>query len=213
MELHHLRQEYARQGLDLPELSPDPFVQFAQWFRQAQEAGISEPNAMSLATASASGAPAVRTVLLKAFDASGFVFFTNYESRKARELAENPRASLLFPWIGLERQVIVTGRVEKISREATRDYFRTRPYGNRLGALASPQSRVVPSRAFLEENYEALKRRFPEGSEVPVPESWGGYRVVPETVEFWQGRPSRMHDRLVYVKSGETAWRIERLAP
>ena len=139
MELHHLRQEYARQGLDLPELSPDPFVQFAQWFRQAQEAGIPEPNAMSLATASVSGAPSVRTVLLKAFDAAGFVFFTNYESRKAHELSENPRASLLFQWIGLERQVIVTGCVEKISPEATRDYFPTRPYGSRLGALASPR--------------------------------------------------------------------------
>lgn len=212
MDIHHLRQEYTRQGLDLPELDADPFFQFEKWFRQAGEAGIVEPNAMSLATATKSGLPNVRTVLLKHFDHAGFVFFTNYESRKGRQLAQNPNASLLFAWLGLERQVIVSGGVEKISREDSRTYFSSRPYGSRIGAWTSSQSAEVPSREFLEKTYERMKALYPEPGEVPLPENWGGYRVIPETIEFWQGRPSRLHDRLEYVKAGDS-WRIRRLAP
>lgn len=212
MDLHNLRQEYTRQGLDLPDLDADPVAQFEKWFRQAGEAGLIEPNAMSLATASAQGAPFVRTVLLKNFSAAGFVFFTNYESRKGAQLAVNPKASLLFPWLGLERQVIVSGTVEKISREESRNYFSSRPYGSRIGAWTSRQSSEVPSREFLEKIYAETKALYPETGEVPLPENWGGYRVVPETIEFWQGRPSRLHDRLEYFKS-ETGWSVRRLAP
>ncbi len=211
MDLHDLRQEYTRQGLDLPELDPDPVVQFEKWFKQAGDAGLIEPNAMSLATASADGMPLVRTVLLKAFDRDGFVFYTNYGSRKAKHLAENPHAALLFAWLGLERQVQINGRVEKVSAAETLKYFLSRPYGSQLGAWVSRQSSVVDSRSLLLGKLEEMKRKFAEGK-VPLPEGWGGYRVVPESIEFWQGRPSRLHDRLLYSKNGD-AWRIDRLAP
>lgn len=211
MELHDYRQEYARHGLDLADLDRDPVVQFEKWFKQAQEAGILEPNAMSLATASADGVPLVRTVLLKAFDRDGFVFYTNYGSRKAEQLAANPRAALLFPWLGLERQVQVTGRVEKVSAAETLRYFLSRPYGSQIGAWVSQQSSVVSSRSFLLTKYEEMKRKFAEGK-VPVPEGWGGYRVIPDSIEFWQGRPGRLHDRYLYTRA-EGAWAIDRLAP
>lgn len=211
MDIHHLRQEYTRHGLDIPDVDPDPFTQFEKWFRQASEAGLLEPNAMSLATASADGLPMVRTVLLKSFDHAGFVFYTNYGSRKAKHLAENPRAALLFPWLGLERQVQIAGRVEKVSAAETLRYFLSRPYGSQLGAWVSRQSSVVNSRSLLLAEFEKMKLKFAEGK-VPVPEGWGGYRVVPETIEFWQGRPSRLHDRIEYVKSGDS-WNIRRLAP
>lgn len=211
MDLHDLRQEYTRQGLDLPDLDSDPVLQFEKWFKQAGEAGLIEPNAMSLATASADGMPLVRTVLLKAFDRDGFVFYTNYGSRKAKHLAENPRAALLFPWLGLERQVQITGRVEKVSAAETLKYFLSRPYGSQLGAWVSQQSSVVSSRSLLLAKLDEMKRKFAEGK-VPVPEGWGGYRVVPDSIEFWQGRPSRLHDRFLYSKSGDI-WTIERLAP
>lgn len=212
MNLHHLRQEYSRQGLDFSDLESDPFEQFRKWFKEADDAGLIEPNAMSLATASTDGSPFVRTVLLKNFSPAGFVFFTNYESRKGAQLACNPRASLLFPWLGLERQVIVSGTVEKISREESLNYFSSRPYGSRIGAWTSRQSSEVPSREFLEKKYAETKVLYPESGEVPLPETWGGYRVVPDTIEFWQGRPSRLHDRLEYFKS-ETGWSVRRLAP
>lgn len=214
MDIHGFRQEYTRNGLDLPDLNPDPVIQFEHWFKQACDAGILEPNAMTLATATSTGLPMARTVLLKAFDRQGFVFYTNYESRKGVQLAENPHAALLFPWLGLERQVQVTGRVEKVSAAETMRYFLSRPYGSQLGAWVSQQSSVVSSRSLLLAKLDEMKRKFAEGK-VPVPGGWGGYRVIPETLEFWQGRPSRLHDRFLYSRdAGATSgWRIERLAP
>lgn len=212
MDIRDLRRNYTMKGLDRHDLAADPVEQFARWFAEARDAGILEPNAMSLATADASGIPAVRTVLLKAFDTSGFCFFTNYESRKGRQIAANPRAALLFPWLALERQVKISGAVEKVTPAETEAYHRSRPYGSRIGAHVSRQSAVIKSRADLEKAYAEIMTRYPEGTEVPVPQDWGGYRVIPDTFEFWQGRPSRLHDRFLY-KRVDAAWRIDRLAP
>lgn len=210
-----MREHYRHEGLAEEELAPEPIGQFARWFHEADAAGVVEPNAMVLSTADAQGRPSSRTVLLKGFDARGFVFFTNYGSRKGSELAVNPYAALLFPWIALGRQVIVQGRVEKVGRDETAAYFRTRPHGSQLGAWASEQSSPVDSRAVLEQRYADLERRYPEGEGVPVPPFWGGYRVVPEAVEFWQGRANRLHDRLRYLAdpAGPAGWRVERLCP
>ncbi|MDR1146374.1 MAG: pyridoxamine 5'-phosphate oxidase [Verrucomicrobiales bacterium] len=208
----NLRREYTTSGLRKEDLPPNPFDQFRQWFREAQEAGLLEPNAMSLATAGANGKVTARTVLLKAFDERGLVFFTNYESVKARQLAENPRAALLFPWLALERQVTISGPVEKISTVESLAYFASRPFGSRLGAWISQQSRVIPSRKLLELKFEEMRRKFANG-EVPLPSFWGGYRVAPETIEFWQGAASRLHDRFQYSRNPQGAWVIERLSP
>lgn len=207
-----MRRDYRRGGLSEQDADPDPLQQFEKWFNDAIAARVLEPNAMILATAGADGAPAARAVLLKAFDARGFVFYTNYESRKGRQLTENPRAALLFTWLPLERQVEIRGAVERTSREETETYFYARPIDNQLGAWASPQSTVLTSRAQLEQRIEQLMKEY-RGKTVPVPPHWGGYRVVPETIEFWQGRPSRLHDRLRYTRLPGGEWKIERLSP
>lgn len=206
-----LRREYARARLDERDVSHDPMVEFARWFAETQEAQLPEPNAMTLATATPDGAPSARIVLLKAFDERGFVFFTDYRSRKGGELETNPRAALVFYWGELERQVRIAGRVSRTSLEESDAYFRTRPLGSRLGAWVSHQSRAIPSRRALEEDLRAVERRFADG-EVPLPPHWGGYRVDPEEIEFWQGRPNRLHDRIQYTRR-ERGWKIERLSP
>jgi pyridoxamine 5'-phosphate oxidase len=212
MTIPRLRKEYRMAGLDRAGLDPDPVAQFGRWFSEAVAAGLPEPNAMTLATASADGRPSARIVLLKGFDASGFVFYTSYASRKGGELAANPWAALVFHWAPLERQVRVEGRVERTSREESEAYFRSRPLGSRLGAVASAQSRPIPSREVLEERVAELEARY--GEEVPLPDWWGGYRVRPEALEFWQGRPDRLHDRFRYTRPGPgAAWTIERLSP
>jgi pyridoxamine 5'-phosphate oxidase len=212
MSIADLRRDYARARLDEKDVSHDPFVEFARWFAEAQEAEVPEPNAMTLATATADGEPAARIVLLKGFDERGFVFFTDYRSRKGGELEANPRAALVFFWHELERQVRITGAVTKTSAAESEEYFRSRPLGSRLGAWVSHQSRVIPSRDVLEQDLKAVEQRFGEG-DVPLPGHWGGYRVVPEAIEFWQGRQSRLHDRIRYVRDGGKGWRVERLSP
>ncbi len=211
MSIAHLREEYRRATLDESDVAADPLAQFHHWFAQARDAEVHEPNAMALATADADGAPACRMVLLKEADARGFVFFTDYRSKKGEDLGANARAALCFWWGPLERQVRITGRVERVSSEESAAYFRQRPRGSRLGAWASAQSSVIASRAGLERRHEELDAQYP-GEDVPLPPHWGGYRVVPESYEFWQGRPSRLHDRLRFVpQSG--GWRVERLSP
>ena len=215
MDLSGLREEYGRGGLDLPDLAADPIAMFETWLGQAVDGGVHEPNAMVLATATPDGRPSSRVVLLKGVGVDGFVFFTNHGSRKGGELAVNPQCALLFPWHPLERQVRVEGVASVLSDAEVEAYFHSRPRGAQLGAWASEQSQPVASRGALAASYAAVEDRFgrdEEGDEVPVPPHWGGYRVVPEVVEFWQGRPSRMHDRLVYRREG-SGWAVERLAP
>jgi pyridoxamine 5'-phosphate oxidase len=211
-DLGDVRKNYRAGRLRRAELLANPVAQFSLWLEEAFRAGVIEPNAMSLATVWRDGRPLVRTVLLKGFDARGFVFFTNLESRKARQLAENPNASILFPWLALERQVIATGSVSRLSAMEVLKYFTTRPRESQLSAWASPQSRKVSSRRFLEMEWEHMKRKFGAG-EVPLPPFWGGYRIKPDTIEFWQGGPNRLHDRFEYTRLSDESWTIERLAP
>lgn len=210
--LAELRVDYALSSLDEAGVARCPLEQFARWFAEAEAAEVPEPNAMVLATGGAGEGPSTRTVLLKAADAEGFCFFTNYESRKARELAAHPRASATFLWLPLQRQVHVEGPVERTSREESAAYFATRPYESQIGAHASGQSRPIPSRQWLEDRFAELKRRWAPG-EVPLPENWGGYRLRPDRMEFWQGRRSRLHDRILYLREAGAGWAIQRLSP
>ena len=212
MDIGDLRKEYTQGCLSRQDLDPDPFKQFERWFQIACSVNLPEPNAMSLATASANAQPSLRTVLLKYFDREGFVFFTNYESKKARQIQENPQVALLFLWLPLFRQVQIPGTASKISTAESLKYFATRPRGNQLGAWCSQQSTVISSRKLLEMKFEQMKRKF-MNREVPLPSFWGGYRVVPHSFEFWQGRPNRLHDRFLYSRSQDGSWEIQRLSP
>jgi len=207
-----LREDYTKHALRATDLSADPFAQFEQWFQQAEECEVQEPNAMCLASVSADGQPSTRVVLLKAFSSKGLVFYTNYESRKASELEANPKVAANFLWLPLQRQVNVTGRVERVSKVEALKYFISRPLASRLGAWSSPQSQMITSRQILEAKLDQMKRKFADG-EVPLPDHWGGYRIVPETFEFWQGGSGRLHDRFMYRLDAAGGWTPERLAP
>ena len=210
-KLQKLREEYSKHSLDESEVDPSPFKQFERWMSEAIKSELPEPNAMTLATVDVEKKPHTRTVLLKGLEDESFVFYTNYGSNKGKELEQNPNASLCFLWLGLERQVSIDGTVEKLPREESEAYFKQRPYKSQLGAMASNQSAEVPSRKFLEKKFDDLEEKYGEG-EVPMPDTWGGYRVKPEAIEFWQGRRSRLHDRVKYERVGDS-WTIKRLSP
>ena len=212
MDLGDLRREYITKGITRNALDSCPFRQFEVWFTQAQQSEINDPSAFSLATASAAGQPTLRTVLLKLFDKSGFVFFTNYNSKKGQQLDENAQVAMLFPWLLLERQIKITGTAEKISAEQSAKYFASRPRGSQLGAWISEQSDPLQSRKVLEDKFAQALQDL-SGKDVPMPESWGGYKVVPTSIEFWQGRENRLHDRFRYDLSGASDWGITRLEP
>ncbi len=215
MNIADLRTEYMRETLDESDVAPDPYRQFEHWFAEAAKAQLHEPNAMTLATVGLDGRPAARVVLLKEFDARGFAFFTNYHSRKGRELAANAAAALLFFWPELERQVRIEGLTAPLDAAESAAYFSVRPRGSQLGAWASPQSEPIETRGALETRYAEIEARYRDGGAVPCPPHWGGYRLVPDTIEFWQGRASRLHDRVRYRRTKEHAgaWVIDRLAP
>ena len=212
MSLADLRKDYSLAGLAEKDLARDPFRQFEKWFQEAEAAKIPEPNAMTLATATREGRPSARTVLLKGLDGRGFVFYSNYESRKGRELDANPHVTLVFPWVAIERQVLIEGTATKVAREESEAYFHSRPRASQLGAWVAQQSAVIAGRAVLEDTMKALEKKY-AGQEVPLPANWGGWRVAPETVEFWQGRRSRLHDRLRFRREKDGGWSVERLAP
>ncbi len=212
MNVADLRKNYTQAILRRENLDSDPIAQFRTWMDQACNAEVLEPNAMSLATVDPLGHPSTRTVLLKGFSSDGFLFFTNYESRKAQHLDANPNISLLFPWLVLERQVIISGEAKKISPAESLKYFQSRPEGSQIGAWASPQSKVITSRKLLELKWDEMKRKFAAGK-IPLPSFWGGYQVIPRTIEFWQGGQHRIHDRFLYSREASKNWKIERLAP
>ena len=212
MNIAELRREYTKECLRREHLDPNPFAQFRRWIDQACNAELLEPNAMTLATVDPAGQPWTRTVLMKGFSEQGFLFFTNYESQKSQQIAQNQRVSLLFPWLALERQAIINGRAEKITPAESYRYFKTRPEGSQVGAWASPQSQVIPSRKLLELKWDEIKRKF-AGEKIPLPSFWGGFRVIPHHIEFWQGGTNRIHDRFLYRRQGDDSWHIERLAP
>ena len=207
-----LRREYTDAGLDERDVDANPFKQFETWFQEAIDAKLDLPDAMTLATATRDGMPSARIVLLRGHDERGFVFYTDYESQKGEELAENPNAALVFYWRELDRQVRITGQVSKVSRENSKNYFQSRPVDSRLAALASKQSAVIPDRAVLEEQFKQLAAQY-QDKEIPLPSDWGGYRLSPNMIEFWSGRPSRLHDRLRYTRESDDGWHLERISP
>ena len=211
-DIASIRKEYTQAKLDEDTILKDPFKQFEKWFNEALKSEIVEPTAMVLSTVDQEGKPFQRTVLLKMFGEDGFVFYTNYESRKSRQINENPQVSILFPWYTLERQVAITGSVEKVSTKQSLKYFRSRPKGSQLGAWVSNQSEVISSRSVLEAKWEQMKKKFKEGK-IPLPDNWGGYRIIPNTFEFWQGRKSRLHDRFYFEQDENGSWKSNRLAP
>lgn len=208
-----LREDYRKADLEIKDVTSNPLEQFQIWFQQALQAELKEPNAMTLATATADAKPSARIVLLKGVDEQGFLFYTNYNSRKGQELDANPQAALVFAWLELEKQVRIEGTVERITPEASTAYFQRRPKGSQIGAWASPQSEVIPDRRILEENVQALQAKYTQSEQLPRPEHWGGYRLRPTVIEFWQGRSSRLHDRIRYSLQTDGSWHIERLAP
>lgn len=212
ISLSELRRNYALESLSETDVAAEPFAQFQNWFTEALNSQLLEPNAMTLATATKTGQPSARTVLLKEMDAQGFVFYTNYESQKGQELADNPQAALLFTWLELERQVRIEGTVEKVSAATSEAYFQSRPTGSQIGAWASPQSRVIEGRDILEQKVKTLQEQYKDATVLPLPPFWGGYRLLPQRIEFWQGRESRLHDRIRYTKTAD-GWVKERLAP
>jgi pyridoxamine 5'-phosphate oxidase len=207
-----IRREYMLAGLHERDAAKDPIVQFSRWFEEAQDAGVAEPTAMTLATATRDGVPNARIVLMKGYGKDGFVFYTNYESEKGRELIDNPNAALVFFWPQLERQIRIAGSVQKTTRKESAEYFQSRPFNSQVGAWASQQSRVLVDREVLENEYRRLAHDF-RGQSVPLPPYWGGFRLTPKSMEFWQGRPKRLHDRIRYVRLSQDAWRMERLSP
>ncbi len=210
-EISNIRRDYLYTGLDEASINNNPFAQFSNWMDEALKSNLIDPSAMILATTDKNAFPSVRVVLLKRIDSDGFVFYTNYDSRKGKELLENPNASVLFFWKELERQIRIEGKVEKISQKESEEYFHSRPYESQLAAWASDQSSTIPGREFLEKKYEELKKKF-EGKEIPLPPFWGGLKLKPDYFEFWQGRENRLHDRICYKKDGSD-WKKERLAP
>lgn len=212
-DIQNLREDYRKNTLEEENTAQNPFEQFEKWFREALDAEIPEPNAMIIATVNADNRPSARTVLLKDFDEEGFVFYTNYTSQKGSDLSANPACAVVFNWLGLERQIRIEGNAEKISQEVSAAYFRKRPKKSQIGAWASPQSSVIDSRTILEENAEKLKEQYADTDKLPCPPHWGGYRIRPRRIEFWQGRSSRLHDRLNYLRAEDNSWKRERLAP